>query len=104
MRVNPFVDVYGYLFGNFVWSFNEFWSISVSGYVQPFETHLIDFDFWKSVNYPEWWTAQPKNTLGDCLGLKTQTFPVLVDLSFDFGWPTCSWSLERFLTWVDPVS
>ena len=103
MRVNPHIEGYGYLAGSFSWYFNDFWGIEISGYVEPFHAHLIDVDFWKSVNYPEWWTEQPRNALGDCFGVKSLSLPLLLDVSFDFTWPTCEWSLERFLTWVDPI-
>jgi hypothetical protein len=56
LRLNPFVGAYGYLDGAFTWAFSDNWWVSVSAYIQPFTAHVIDFDFWRVVNYPEWWT------------------------------------------------
>ena len=36
------------------------------------------------------------------MGLKSQNFPLLAELWFDFGYPTCAWSVLDFLAWVDP--
>lgn len=36
LRINPYIDAYGYLYGTFKWSFNDDWFIMISGYVQPF--------------------------------------------------------------------
>ncbi len=103
LRVNPFLDTYGYLVGYFSWAFNEFWEIEISGIVQPFWGHLFELDFWKGVNYPEWWKKAETGPASNCFGVKALTLPGLVEVDFDFAWPVCSWSLERFLTWVDPV-
>lgn len=70
LRVNPHLEAYAYLFGYFSWYFNDFWGFEISGYVEPLHSHLIDVDFWKSVNYPEFWVSEPRNALGDCFGVK----------------------------------
>lgn len=86
--MNPILDAYAFVEGAFEWDISTNFGIQIEGYLQPFTSHVLDVDVWKSVNYPTWWTnANNESNVGDCYGIKTTNAPLHAEINFAVFWP-----------------
>lgn len=86
LHFNPFVDLYGYWFGEW-WAENEdAWWVKVNFIIEPFNLHLIDVDLsLDSSASPTPWNF--------CANIGFKEAPVHLEANIAWGVNNCSWGL-----------